>query len=198
LVVSQLSRSSKDADVQDNRHRRSHGFQIKGYDSVSGISRSSIRIVHKKHWTAAAPAFAKQTLSSAVPAYHFEPTATMLSGTKFVVLALLFAAVSGRKLFQNAQRSGDQCFDIDTVVLGRSGVQFGSGVYPPGVYGRLYDANKQPIVTLLDRRLAAFRQRLSADEVSKRGFGRFTADAQLADAYSNGPDFPSFQEVCYV
>lgn len=121
----------------------------------------------------------------------------MLSGTTFVILALLLASASGRKLFQDAQQqsSRDQCLDIDTVVLGRSGVQFGSGVYPPGVYGRLYDANKQPIVTLLDRRLATFRQRLSAEEVSKRGFGRFSSDAQLADAYSNGPDFPSFQEV---
>jgi hypothetical protein len=122
----------------------------------------------------------------------------MLSGMKFVVLALLLAAVSGRRLFQDAQQSSsDQCFDIDTVVLGRSEVQFGSGVYPPGVYGRLYDAHKQPIVTLLDRRLVAFKQRLSAEEASTRGFGRFSPDAQLADVYSNGPDFPSFVKVCF-
>jgi len=110
-----------------------------------------------------------------------------MSAARAVLLVALLAVSSLTVL---AQQSGQQCYDLQAVVLGRSGISFGNGTF-----GVLYDSNKQPIVKILDKTRAAFQKPLSPDQVSARGNGAFTPDAKLADAYSNAPDFPSFLEV---
>lgn len=82
------------------------------------------------------------------------------------------------------------CYDLETTILGRSGITFGSGTY-----GLLLDVNKQPIVRLLANK--TYEKPLGADKVPKRAAGRFDSKARLADVYSIAPDFPSFQEVSW-
>lgn len=107
----------------------------------------------------------------------------------FLLLLVLTAAAAVANAA--AQQAKQQCYDLQTEVLGRSGLQFGSS--SSGVYGVHVDAKKQPIVQLLGN--APFQKPLSSDQVAARANGAFTKDAKLADAYSNAPDFPSLHEV---
>jgi hypothetical protein len=99
---------------------------------------------------------------------------------------LLSAAACGAA----AAESEQQCYDLQTGILGRSGIKFGQGTY-----GVQTDVNKQPVVQLLELNKASFLKPLGAADVAKRASGRFTKDAKLADAYSNAPDIPTLLEV---
>lgn len=71
-----------------------------------------------------------------------------MSAARAVLLVALLAVSTSTIL---TQPSGQQCFDLQAVVLGRSGISFGNGTF-----GALYDSNKQHIVKLLDKTRAAF------------------------------------------
>lgn len=102
---------------------------------------------------------------------------------------LLSAAACGAA----AAESEQQCYDLQTGILGRSGIKFGQGTY-----GVQTDVNKQPVVQLLELNKASFLKPLGAADVAKRASGRFTKDAKLAHAYSNAPDIPTLLEVSRV
>jgi hypothetical protein len=104
--------------------------------------------------------------------------------------SLAFALLLCAAACAAAAESEQQCYDLQTGILGRSGVKFGQGTF-----GVQTDANKQPVVQLLELNKASFLKPLSAADVANRAFGRFTKDAKLADAYSNAPDIPTLLEV---
>lgn len=117
--------------------------------------------------------------------------------SRIVLASLLLALAATSTLAQQQQQNnaagaapGQQkkCLDVNTVVLGRSGIKYGSGTF-----GVLHDAYKRPIVRLLKE--DAYAKPLSPDQVSNRAQGRFTSKAKLVDLYSNGPDMPTLHEV---
>jgi hypothetical protein len=116
--------------------------------------------------------------------------------SRIVLASLVLALAASSTLAQQQQNnaagaaSGQQkkCSDVNTVVLGRSGIKYGSGTF-----GVLHDAYKRPIVRLLDE--DAYAKPLSPDQVSDRAQGRFNSEAKLVDLYSNGPDMPTLHEV---
>lgn len=85
-----------------------------------------------------------------------------------------------------------QCVDLHLTVLGRSGLQYGTGVL-----GRHMDASKQPVVHLLSHTDKSHKRPLTAERATRAG-GAFTEDAVLVDAYSNAPDFFSVHEVGFL